>query len=203
MTTDGLKEIADGIFKKNESTFYIKCAMSQKLCFCSAERLEKLAKKYGGMNKVSSNYVSRDAKRLKKAGLKDHSLKNMDPDELVEEARNLHTQKKLAKLERKEKRKIIEEAEVKEKVREAHVDPFLPTYSPEELEAMTPSKGCLRMTYRMQEGRCNECMYKNGCMAEAKSCHGELFAPKGFGGDAVKACINYFNKRDKSSCKAK
>lgn len=203
MTTEGMKEIADGVFQKNANTYYIKCAMSQKLCFCSAERLEKLAKKYGGMNKVSANYVSRDAKRLKKAGLKDHSLANMDPDEMVEEAKNLHALKKQEKLARKEKRVVEEAVEEKKKVEQPHVDPFLPIYTPEELAEMTRKKGCLRMIYRVQEKRCNECMYREGCQAECKECSETLFAPKGFGGDAVKACVEYFNKRDKSSCKAK
>lgn len=160
-----MKEIAPGIFKANEKTFYIKCCMSQKLCFCSKERLDKLAIKFKGMDHVSENYISRDAKRLKKAGTANAALKKMDPKDLSEEAKMIHSDKKKKREERKAKR---ENEERIEKSKMLHIDTFLPVYDEKTLGELTSLKGCLRSIYRSQWGCCNLCMYENGCHAEGK-----------------------------------
>jgi hypothetical protein len=196
-----MKEIATGVFQKNEKTFFIKCSLSQKLCYCSKDRLDILSKKYGGLERVSEHYVSRDAKRLKKAGITNKSLEKMDPDDVIEEARNLHKEKKKKKEERKQHRELVEQREELAAVIEPHVDPRLHPYNPEALEKITREKGCLRMKYRNQEGKCNECMYRNGCEAAIKECFGEFFAPKGYGGEAVKACHDFFKKQNKQLAK--
>lgn len=160
-----MEEVAPGIFKANSKTYYIKCAVSQKLCFCSKERLDKLSKKYNGIKFVSENYISRDAKRLQKVGTNHKAIAKMNPDDLSEESRIIHEEKQKKKALRKEKR---EKEEALEKTKQLHVDPYLVVYGKDELEKLTSEKGCLRYTYRTEWGRCNKCMYQAHCKAEMK-----------------------------------
>jgi len=60
---DGLTEVAKGVFKKSETIYFVECSVSGKLCFCSKERLDKLTAKAGSLEKVSPNYICREAKQ--------------------------------------------------------------------------------------------------------------------------------------------
>ena len=84
-----LKEIAPGILQKNEKTYYIVCKISGKHCYCNAARLEALAKKFGGIDKIAGKYESRDAKRLLKAKTPVKSIQKMSEEELKSSAQNI------------------------------------------------------------------------------------------------------------------
>lgn len=60
------KEIAPGVLKKNDKTFYIQCINAGTWHYCNAARLEKLIKKHGSVEAVGANYISRNAKRTQK-----------------------------------------------------------------------------------------------------------------------------------------
>ena len=62
-----LEEIASGIFKKNEKTFYIECSLKGTLHYCNKERLDKLVKKVGSLEVLGSTYMSKVAKAELKA----------------------------------------------------------------------------------------------------------------------------------------
>jgi len=62
-----LKEIAKGVLQKNENTYYIVCRVTGERCYCNKPRLDKLASKYGGIDKIYDNYVSRNGKAELKA----------------------------------------------------------------------------------------------------------------------------------------
>jgi len=62
-----MEEIAVGVYKKNEKTFYIKCTVNKTLHYCNKARLDKLIKKLGSIEKIGATYISRDAKRDQKA----------------------------------------------------------------------------------------------------------------------------------------
>jgi len=161
--SDKMKEVAPGIFEKNPTTYFIKCALSSKLCYCSKERLDKLAKKYGGLEKVSENYISRDAKKLKKVGTSTKALAKMDPKDLSDEAKMVREEKKKAREARRERR------ELENKVRSVRPhDEILPALTEDQIKDHTSRGGCLRTAYFSDWGYCNLCHYKEGCQAECK-----------------------------------
>lgn len=153
-----LKEIAPGILKKNDSTFYIVCKISGKHCYCSGDRLEKLAEKYGGMNKVSANYESRDAKRLMKAKTPVKSIQGMSKEELKAEAQMIKHDKTKKREERKQKR------EVKERIRLQH---SYGVVAPSDVHVFTLLDGntkCLRPhLFANNSGFCNGCGWYSCC----------------------------------------
>ena len=164
MNEDGMKQIAPGIFQKNNTTFYIKCCKSNKLCFCSKERLDILAKKYGGVDKVSQNYVSRDAKRLLKAKTNPDALKRLTNDEVAEEARLIHKEKK----EKKEKRKLAREERVQKLEKVPHEEVMAEPLTAEQIAEKSRKHTCLRLKYYLDWGCCNKCMYVEHCEGSLK-----------------------------------
>ncbi len=65
-----MEEIAPGVFKKTDKTFYLKCVATGKLLFCADWRLKKLVEKYGSLEEVGKNAISRGAKREQKKIIK-------------------------------------------------------------------------------------------------------------------------------------
>lgn len=158
MSKEKMKEIAPGILKKNDSTFYIVCRISGKHCYCSGDRLEKLAKKYGGMDKVSANYESRDAKRLLKAKTPAKSIQGMTKEELREEANMIKHDKLKKREERKQKR------EIKERLRLQHCYGTVLPADRHVFEVLEGNKKCLRPhLFAGNKGYCNSCGWYACC----------------------------------------
>lgn len=169
-----LKEIAPGILKKNEKTYYIVCKVSGKHCYCNAERLETLSKKYGGVDKIQDNYVSRDAKRLLKTGTKEKKIKELGADNVVEESRLIHKEKKERRARRKKKRE--EKAELYRKI---PMDEKGPALTKDEIISKTSASAlqekngifggmCLRPKYFNDHHNCGLCNYVEHCKADCK-----------------------------------
>jgi hypothetical protein len=168
-----LKEIAPGILQKNEKTYYIVCKESGKHCYCNADRLQKLADKFGGMDKIQDNYVSRDAKRLKKAGYKKKKLAEMDPDEVVQTSKEWHKDEKR----RKEERRVIREERAAERAK-IPIDQPGDSMAPTTITRRTSIKmddgemmgggSCLRPKYFGDWNNCAMCNYLEHCKARCK-----------------------------------
>lgn len=165
-----LEEIAPGILKKNDKTFFIVCKVSGKQCYCNAERLEKLASKYGGMDKIQDNYVSRDAKRLIKAKIKPEKIAKMDVDEVIGESQMIHKDKKVRK-ERRKKKQEEQEAQVEARRWKPGDEKFLPSFSAETIALKTQNRNlCLADKFWAAKHNCIECKYVNECKSERKVC---------------------------------
>lgn len=55
-------QLAPNVWKKNNSTYLLKCNETGEVKMCSADRFEKLIKKYGNVNILSEQYKSRSPK---------------------------------------------------------------------------------------------------------------------------------------------
>jgi len=57
-----LTKLCDGVYKKNDKTFYIECIVNGTMHYCNKVRLDKLIKKNGSIEAIGSSYISRNAK---------------------------------------------------------------------------------------------------------------------------------------------
>jgi len=60
---EGCTEVAPGVLKKNDKTYYIQCIKSRIWCYCNDARIEKLIARYGSLKGIGQSYISRDAKQ--------------------------------------------------------------------------------------------------------------------------------------------
>lgn len=168
-----MKEYAKGILQKNEKTFFIVCKVSGKHCYCSLERLNILAKKYGGLDKIQDNYISRDAKRLLKTGTTEKAIGKLGAKAVVAESKLIHKDIK----EKKEYRKITREERLAKRAKVPH-DAFIETLTAAEIEERTsitdefgdvvPGGRCINLKYRLDWCRCNRCKYVDHCRSDIR-----------------------------------
>ncbi len=154
-----LKEIAPGIFQKNAKTFYIECKVSGGLCYCSKDRLDILGKKFGGINQIAANYISRDAKRLLKSKVPGKSIAKMGVSDLKAEAKMIKVDKEAKREERRKKRAIKQM--VKQAVR---IPPLSPTDRHVFTEVYKGDEACIRpRLFIANRGYCNGCGWIGIC----------------------------------------
>jgi hypothetical protein len=60
---EGCTEVAPGVLKKNDKTYYIQCIKSRIWCYCNDARIVKLTERYGSLAGIGKSYISRDAKQ--------------------------------------------------------------------------------------------------------------------------------------------
>ena len=166
----GCKKIVEGIYQKSPTTYYILCSVSKLPCFCSKERLDDLTRKFGSLEGIAAGYISRDAKRLIKAKVPTHAVKNMDLDTLKEEATEVQ---KLRQARREERAKRREEKE------QIYTNPnpiiYNPTppvtvdmSKPEEVISLTKTMCLFPNRFLDDDRSCNRCSIKDSCVAPVK-----------------------------------
>ena len=156
--------------------YHIPCAATGKMCLCGEERLEKLVKRYGSLQKVCENYVSRDGKRLLKSGMSKEKVRKISPEDAIELARMIKEEKLAKRAERQERKQR------KKKVREERKSIF-PTFvfnrdevhiRPCDLNDEVTVKGltekmCLFPDIYLKNDRaCNGCRLIKHCIAPCK-----------------------------------
>jgi hypothetical protein len=60
------EEVAPGVIRratrKNSKSYLVHCSVTDKWCYSSPERLDKLVKRYGSTEEVGKQYISREGK---------------------------------------------------------------------------------------------------------------------------------------------
>ena len=168
--TSGLKKIADGIYKKTDNFYYIRCSVSELLYPCSLDRLNDLEKKYGSKEKIAQTFVGRHVKSLLKSGVPRDTIADLPVKHIINES--------------KEVIKLVKEVLVKKK-EEKELEPpkkeYTPIYfteptsfknalgSPEEIARVTKASGCMRQDIYLDNHRtCNLCPFVKDCACELK-----------------------------------
>lgn len=176
--TKGMKTLAPGVYQKSGSTWYIRCSVSGKMCFCNKHHLDSLLKRFGSYEAIGAQYISRDAKRLLKADVPAKAISKMDVSELAESSEMLHVDKQTAKEKRAAKRAAKEEAAEK-----AFVERLVPNVSAASasmFKLFNGSQACIRPNlFRKNGGWCNGCGWIKICEYKDKAeCTDETFVER-------------------------
>ncbi|MHA2067900.1 MAG: hypothetical protein ACXABY_26360 [Candidatus Thorarchaeota archaeon] len=159
-----LERLCEGVYKKNDKTFYVLCAISQKPCYCNNVRLDKLIQRYGSVEAVGQQYESRDGKRLKKEGVGLKKQQKMDASRLKEKANDIRTKKKREKAHRKKRR------DARSSVRRCSY--FVTESDKNAYVLFEGDKMCMMpRLFRGQGGCCNGCKWFRHCTFEQKHWH--------------------------------
>ena len=165
-----MEEIAPGVFKKTDKTFYLKCTQTGKMLFCADWRLKKLVEKYGSLEEVGKHAISRGAKREQK------KIIRTNPDALPPEQREKVLAKKKELQEKyRENYEINRQKRIEEAAKKAIV--FVPqerkSFHLEEAEPDTIRRwtvtACHYPNIFLDNARwCNNCPLVTNCACNAK-----------------------------------